>query len=185
MKHLCFQSSMSQSTGTLCTVCYRELGWEWQFLVLKNFKILLLIALSLKTHFKTFTVLLNRGYGGFSVRRETAVVILKGNFGCWVGCWAAWSPASPAELHIVTPQLCVVPAPCLSSGAGQRPQLQVYSQGDMAKACVHLHQVLVKFQVSSSKNILPMEILFFNTLNFLSSCSRKSQSVILPSYWGF
>lgn len=72
-------------------------------------------------------VLLNIGCGGFSVRRETAIVILKGHFGCWVGCWAARSPVSPAELHGVTLQLCVVPASCLVFDAGQRPQLQVYS----------------------------------------------------------
>lgn len=75
--------------------------------------------------------LLNRDCGRFAVRRGNCNGNFKRKFCLLDGL--------PCE----SPQLCVVPAPCLSLGAGQRPQLQVYSQGDMAKAFVQLCQVLV------------------------------------------
>lgn len=138
-----------------------------------------------KTNFETFTALLNRGCGVFSVKRETAVVILKGNFGCWVGCWAARSPVSPAELHLWPPALCGPNSLPVFGGWPKTTTPGVFPRVIWPKlSCISIRYL-------SNSGWAPQRIFslikrfYFWTLNFLSSCSINSQLVILPPCWGF
>ena len=93
-----------------------------------------------KAHFKIPTALLNRSCG-FSEGRENEIasVILEGAFS-----W--WADGKPGALWV-----CMVPAPCLPCWGGTGVLHRGTGHTVMAKAVVQLHQVSVKFHVSSSK----------------------------------